>query len=335
MMKTFVLTLLFGQMMVLAQSIQVPKEVPPGPPTLVAGTLLRNVGMESRGLDISDMLSLTYAEDEIPGFAVLVSPAARRDPVFEPAGGYTHTRITINGRDADEIQREWFSVSALQAYQQGAIEAITRLRQQGCIRITVRVYSRPAREIGQTVAQLQRSSSAILHRGTPSGHSLGEENFYLRNNRGGGTLWFVYDRATVLVEASSSLQFAEALAQGVYYRLMMHPKRVVTRPSVPRILAKGKRVDDAGLTVLDGVTVIPVSALKAFGVAVQTQRTAQRWQATLQHGNRWVQVEAFSWIARTPDGEVRLERAVFPHKGELVVPLRQVADAIGLTVETF
>lgn len=39
------------------------------------------------------------------------------------------------------------------------------------------------------------------------------------------------------------------------------------------------------------------------------------------------------WTACTPDGEFRLDRAFFPRQGDLGVPLRQVAQALGLTVE--
>lgn len=39
------------------------------------------------------------------------------------------------------------------------------------------------------------------------------------------------------------------------------------------------------------------------------------------------------WTACTPDGEFRLERAFFPRQGDLGVPLRQVAQALGLMVE--
>jgi hypothetical protein len=35
----------------------------------------------------------------------------------------------------------------------------------------------------------------------------------------------------------------------------------------------------------------------------------------------------------TDKGKVKLERPVFPYKGELVVPLRQVAEALGISVQ--
>lgn len=48
---------------------------------------------------------------------------------------------------------------------------------------------------------------------------------------------------------------------------------------------------------------------------------------------RWVKVKAFSWEIETEKGKVRLERPVFPYKGDLVVPIRQVAEALGLKVQ--
>jgi hypothetical protein len=35
----------------------------------------------------------------------------------------------------------------------------------------------------------------------------------------------------------------------------------------------------------------------------------------------------------TDKGKVKLERPIFPYKGELVVPLRQVAEALGISVQ--
>jgi hypothetical protein len=53
---------------------------------------------------------------------------------------------------------------------------------------------------------------------------------------------------------------------------------------------------------------------------------------TLKRNGRWVKVKAFSWEMETDKGKVKLERPVFPYKGELIVPLRQVTEALGIVV---
>jgi len=44
-------------------------------------------------------------------------------------------------------------------------------------------------------------------------------------------------------------------------------------------------------------------------------------------------VRVFSWEMETNKGKVKFERPVFPYKGELIVPLRQVAEALGISVQ--
>ncbi|GBC95275.1 hypothetical protein HRbin16_01062 [bacterium HR16] len=102
---------------------------------------------------------------------------------------------------------------------------------------------------------------------------------------------------------------------------------------VPRLLVEGKPLSSPLIASLNGVVVVPVSLLKPFGVEMQTSRTSEVWTVTLRRGSHWVQVQAFGWEAQTPSGRVKLERAVFPFQGELVVPLRQVAEALGLSVQ--
>jgi hypothetical protein len=47
-----------------------------------------------------------------------------------------------------------------------------------------------------------------------------------------------------------------------------------------------------------------------------------------------VQVQTLDREAQTSSGKLKLERAVFPFQGQLVVPLRQVTEALGQSVQT-
>jgi hypothetical protein len=332
-MTTPTLTLCIALLTVSTAAMQqIPADIPSNKEVRTEGFELWRAERTIPDIGFLDLLSLVCDADDIPGYALLLPPAPPegRNDIVRP-GEYTHTRLQIGYRYG-QVTREWFSLSALQAYHSGALQLLSRMRNEW-VQVEVRVYPQPARQFGQTFTERQRSSSTRLRRGTPSGHWLGEENFYLPDNRGGGTVWFVYDRATVHVVASLSLRLAEAIAHSLLYRLLMHPKQVVMPVAVPRIAVEGRLLPQAGLTMLGNVVVAPTSVLRPFGVQAQVTRTSELWAVTLRRGDRWVQVEAFGWRARTSQGEIALERPVFPYSGDLVVPLRQVAEALGLTVQ--
>ncbi len=213
------------------------------------------------------------------------------------------------------------------------MSSLAEMRAKGCILIEVAIFRGAAKEFGQTVTQKQARSNALLEYGTPSRFPLGDESFFLPDGRGGGTVWFAYDKASAKVSFVPQLDLAEAIAQGILYRLLVHPKGVVKPMPVPQLLVDGKPFSSPLIASLNGVVVVPVSLLQPFGVEVQTNRTSEMWTVTLRHGSRWVQVQAFGWEVQTPSGKVQLERAVFPFQGQLVVPLRQVAEALGLSVQ--
>lgn len=115
--------------------------------------------------------------------------------------------------------------------------------------------------------------------------------------------------------------------------LLVHPKQVVAPMPVPNLLLDGKPFSSAKAASLNGVVVVPVSALEPFGVSIIQNRTSNLWTATLQKGTRTVQVQACSREAQTDSGKVNLERAVFPFGDQLVVPLRQIAESLGMEVQ--
>ncbi|MDW8028848.1 MAG: stalk domain-containing protein, partial [Armatimonadota bacterium] len=73
--------------------------------------------------------------------------------------------------------------------------------------------------------------------------------------------------------------------------------------------------------------------LEGAGVHGKENRDNKEWHVYLIRGSRWVKVKAFSWDMETEKGKVRLDRPVFPYKGELIVPLRQVAESLGISVQ--
>lgn len=294
----------------------------------------------SLGYTPADLLFLLPDVQEVPGYTVVVREYRGQDDpgTLESGEPFGHTYITLNENSTGTIHgleqptcritRSWFPIERAQAYLARQILTYTDLARQR-IRVEVTVYERPVR---QTFEEVQRVSSAILLRGTPSTKPLGDEAWHLKGSQGGGSLSFWYDRAKVVLD-SHNLRVAEALAQGILYRLLVHPKGIVKPMPVPQLTVEGKPLSSPLIASLNGVVVVPVSLLKPFGVEVQTNRTSEVWTVTLRRGSRWVQVQAFGWEAQTASGKMKLERAVFPFQGQLVVPLREVAGALGLSVQ--
>jgi hypothetical protein len=123
------------------------------------------------------------------------------------------------------------------------------------------------------------------------------------------------------------------LALGLEYRIRAHPKRLVSGQEPITVLVNNQPVAQGRTVSLAGVTVAPLSTLEPAQVVLETKRTKTEWMVTARRNGQWVKVKAFSWEMETDKGKVKLERPVFPYKGELVVPLRQVAEALGISVQ--
>lgn len=283
----------------------------------------------SLGYTLADTLLTVPAEDELPGYTVVMRERRREDkgilPGTEPAG---HTLVWL-GKEV-WISRCWIPIPNAQAYWSGQIPDYVRLRARGSADVEVRISDTSTE---YTYAAFSKMSSVIFRRGTPSATPLGDEAWYnLNPDRKGGVVYFRSGNCLVRVGAPD-YRLAEALAQGILYRLLVHPKGIVKPMPVPQLTVEGKPLSSPLIASLNGVVVVPVSLLQPFGVDVQTNRTSEVWTVTLRRGSRWVQVQAFGWEAQTASGKVKLERAVFPFQGQLVVPLRQVAEALGLSVQ--
>ena len=309
----------------------------------VQGVVVENEGKyQSTGYTPADLLFLLCEPDEIPGYTVVVREYRGREidgGTFAWMAPFGHTYVWLNSgglsssAKREELQcrvtRRWFPLEHAQAYLARQIGSFIDLIGGGSIYVQVSLYQKRA---SQNYEDFQRGSAALFYRGTPSGIPLGTESWYSLSPKNSVSLCFVYDRSFVRV-MSTDIALGEALAQSILYRLLIHPKGVVARVATPAVALNGKTVQSPYLTALNGVVVAPVSVLKPFGVTAKVSRNVHFWHVTLQREERWITLEAFRREARTPDGMLKLERAVFPFRGDLVVPLRQVAEALGLTVQ--
>jgi len=309
----------------------------------VQGVVVENEGKyQSTGYTPADLLFLLCEPDEIPGYTVVIREYRGLDVdggtfAWMAPFGHTYVWLNVGGLSSsakrEELQcrvtRRWFPLEHAQAYLARQIGSFIDLIGGGSIYVQVSLYQKRA---SQNYEDFQRGSAALFYRGTPSGIPLGTESWYSLSPKNSVSLCFVYDRSFVRV-MSPDIALGEALAQSILYRLLIHPKGVVARVATPAVALNGKTVQSPYLTALNGVVVAPVSVLKPFGVTAKVSRNVHFWHVTLQREERWITLEAFRREARTPDGMLKLERAVFPFKGELVVPLRQVAEALGLTVQ--
>ena len=311
----------------------------------VQGVVVENDGKyQSTGYTPADLLFLLCEPDEIPGYTVVVREYRGHEIdggtfAWMAPFGHTHVWLNVGGLSSsakrEELQcrvtRRWFPLERAQAYLARQIGSFIGLIGGGSIYVQVSLYQKRA---SQNYEEFQRESAALFYRGTPSGIPLGTESWYsLGPKKSTLSLCFVYDRSFVRVMSHPDPALGEAVAQSILYRLLIHPKGVVARAATPAVTLNGRTVQSAHLTALNGTVVAPVSVLKPFGVKVEVSRSVHFWHVTLQRGERWIALEAFRREARTPDGTLKLERPVFPFKGELVVPLRQVAEALGLTVQ--
>ncbi len=281
----------------------------------INGTLIRDNGVvRSLGLSAKDMESLIYSADEIPGYECRPNPYNGIHTVI----GLNSNGDKLSGWLRSHIIRGWTNVST------GEL-----------LRVEVRVYDKPASEY-ETYENYRWGTQVLPVKGSFSGLPLGEECF-----RPGKTqIWFRLGRCVaeiaLLVRREAELAdglYVEALAWGVLYRVQQHPKKLSMAQRPMTVLVAQRPVAQEAAMSLAGVTVAPVSTLKEAGIDITMNRTSREWLVTLKRNGRWVKVKAFSWEMETERGKVKLERPVFPHKGELIVPLRQVAEALGIAVQ--
>jgi len=291
--------------------------------------IIRGNAERSLGLTIQDMEDLIYGVEEIPSFA----------PVPNPYNG-NHTNIFIDGEGivilnpieysltekyipikekyfGSYIERIWYNIDAVEEYYLGLIKW-SDLCKRDYIHIKVNI--------------LDRRIEYQIPEGWPKKPKaevpVGEEAYWITHI----TLMFRLKSVYVIIE-SRDKGLTEALAFGIEYRIQQHPKRLGMAQRPITLLVANKPFGQGKVISLAGVTVAPLSTLEPAQVVLETKRTKTEWMVTARRNGQWVKVKAFSWEMETDKGKVKLERPVFPYKGELVVPLRQVAEALGISVQ--
>jgi hypothetical protein len=118
--------------------------------------------------------------------------------------------------------------------------------------------------------------------------------------------------------------FLEAAAMTILYRVALDPD--LASPD-SRLMARiGSRRTPAPL--LNGMATLPASALAHAGVQVQ----AKGHDLVLSRAGRRVEVTNMGWTMKVNGRSSELSLPVIPGPDGLVVPLRAVAEALGLTV---
>jgi len=298
--------------------------VSPGQEIRVNGVLIHHWGKEATmGLTADDLEQLVYGVDEIPGYTVVPNPDNGNHTVIHLDGGGEKKPVKWL---KSSIVRGLSNKEQAQKYRQGTLK-FQDLYASG-IRVDVRVYDRSAKDYGYTLSEYRWKCSAGIRfrEGTPSGLPLGDESWYLSPR----TQFFRLGKCFVTVDAPNSI-LAEGLAAGIEYRIRQHPKRLLASASPPTTLLVSSQPVPAGQVIsLGSVVVAPLSIFQSAKGRVQPHRTETEWTVKVSLKDQWVQVKALSAEMETSKGKVKLKRPAFPYKDELIVPLEQVAEALGM-----
>jgi len=265
------------------------------------------IGTPSVGVSVDDLLEMIFHSDEIPGFYCFG----------------TNIRLNINGI-LTLLTRVWLHE-----------EHKIRGQKSPFYEIFIELYiCRNTVEARKRFYSLTRSGEMKAKEGSFSGIPIGEEcGHYFPLSTVKFRVGRVVAHVSSTIKGAQSLEdqiyFTEALCIGLEYLLQNHPK-VGVLPSKARLMLVGQPKGE--VVLLRDVAVGAWSLLKNAGVQGAEARDEKEWIVHLSRGERWVKVKAFSWEMETDKGKVKLERPVFPYKGELIVPLRQVAEALGIVV---
>lgn len=182
-----------------------------------------------------------------------------------------------------------------------------------------------------------RGSSGLVHETTPNGTRLGDR---FRAVTSGEVVFFAAGRVTVSVTVLSqdpievNAALTEALARGLEYNLYMQPQLTQVAPA-PRLLlrAQGRPVPaDESPLVLRGVAFVPLSVFEAQGAKVKPNPA--QGNITVSYKGLNVTLKEFEREVLAGAETIDLGAPPFWHKERLIVPLRAVADALGMKVET-
>jgi hypothetical protein len=280
--------------------------------------ITRHGTVRSLGLNEEDMLALVYSEDEIPGFRCVPHPYSGNHTVINLDAWGDRPGHDLKGVYS-RIMRRWTAIDRE-------------------VKVLIDCVIFPSNEgaegwLKMILDPIASSGAINFRQGSFSGLPLGDNCW---RNPPFNTLFFTVGRVGVIVQifgpSEANGLFAEALGVGIEYFIRLHPKRLVEASKPITVLVANQPIAQGKAISLSGVTVAPISALEPAKVSIKTNRTSKEWVVAATRNGRWVKVKAFSWEMETNRGKVKLERPVFPYKGELIVPLRQVAEALGISV---
>ncbi|MFA0753879.1 MAG: hypothetical protein IMHGJWDQ_001658 [Candidatus Fervidibacter sp.] len=288
---------------------------------LPGGILVERHGIvRSLGLVEEDLIALVYGEDEIPGFECKPGPYTAHHTVICLDVGGERQGVGLKGIYSS-IRRMWN----------------LHIRNKPRLDIECKIFADEKgarRELQAMLSPITSSGFINFREGSYSGLPLGDICW---RNPIGNSIFFTIGRVYVLVQVFGPSEangfFAEALSWGIEYCILQHPKKLGMAKKPMTVLAGNQPVAQGKAVTLAGVTVAPISSLSSAKVSLKTERDKKEWAVTASLNGRRVKVKAFSWEMETEKGKVKLERPVFPYGGELIVPLRQVAEALGIRVQ--
>ncbi len=284
--------------------------------------ILYDVVAEPKLIDIDDasLLSLIYEPNEVPG--MIASPPLVDDPTRPDR---PHTTIVVTNRYG-RVQRVYCTTASLEV----VTDAQVKPRRQFRDSMLIEIYAYNSPQEAQSAAPGWSGGSYQRLGKLVSASRLGEVHWTRPLSLGRYDMVFIAGRVVASVEwhcrgEAASPEKTQAMAWGVLYRLLHQPKLLSGRLPAAQ---------QDGAAELNGVKVAPIQQLESSGVRMESRQTQSSWTARVTWGQRWVELEAFSWEMKTWDGRVvKLSRPVFPYRGELIAPVQEVKQALGLTVQ--
>ncbi|MCH8274633.1 MAG: hypothetical protein IH851_07575 [Armatimonadetes bacterium] len=292
--------------------------------------------LEPKRTDIEwqTVLSLFYGPSELPGLPAIPG---------KDTGSHTHVSI---GNDGTSASRAYRTVAEFELEDPPRIPANllpppgTPSRYRPFERVIVRLVIRPTRQEKTAPPEETLNSAPGAHYWQPygplpSGLSLGDwhsvldvgETFQIGFGRGRVGCHVHRNTTTISVDKAK----LEAIAWGIDYRILLDPILVDSPSKRTPVYLAGRPASIGEATGFVGVAVAPAELFDGLGVRTRTEG-ADSFSVTFTAGGRSVTLRSLSWEMETPKGKVKLDRPVFPYKGQLIVPLRQVAEALGFTV---
>lgn len=285
------------------------------------------------GVSVETLLSLVYTRDEIPGLII--------DTLFgSTPNDKAHTRIFLRDTYAS-ISRYHSSEEMYKQKNSHSDKRILSLPMR-MLNVGATVYKVSTKEIIEKIESNRRKAQVPYDMQKeyplPTGNVLGNQMWLTSPNE----IRFVKGKTEINVQFSDKTQdtltdnqrmYLEAVAWGVLYRILHYPDISGEKNASMNVIHKASRSQLGKATNVQGVAMVPATTLKKAGVTIKTTRDENKWTMSLTKGKRTVTVNAFDWFLYENGKPKRLNRPVFPHNNDLVVPLRSACDALEIEIE--